>query len=115
MAYDEDLAERVRNIVSSMNGTGELAMFGGLCFTLEGHMFVGVMKDDLMVRVGPDGYDGALERPEARVMDFTGRPMRGYVLVDKTGTANGRSLEKWIRMGSEFASTLPPKKAKPRK
>lgn len=89
-------------------------MFGGLCFTLNGNMFVGVMKDDLMVRVGPEGHDAALKQPGARPMDFTKRPMKGYVYVDKKGTANGRSLAKWVKLGSDFAETLPPKKRKPR-
>ena len=112
MAYDEDLAERVRNIVAPMAGTAEIAMFGGLCFTLNGNMFVGIIKDDLMVRVGPDRHDAALKQTGARPMDFTGRPMRGFIYVDPAGTRNGSSLSKWIRMGSDFAATLPPKKPK---
>jgi len=113
MAYDQDLADRVRRLVEPIGGTNEISMFGGLCFTLNGNMFVGVMKDDLMVRMGPDGHDAALKQPEARPMDFTKRPMKGYVYVDRRGTANGRSLAKWVKMGSDFASTLPPKKRKP--
>ena len=113
MAYDEDLAERVRGIVAQMGGINEISMFGGLCFTLNGNMFVGVMKDDLLVRVGPDRHEAALKQPRARPMDFANRPMKGYVYVDKKGTGNGRSLAKWVKMGSDFASTLPPKKRKP--
>lgn len=115
MAYDQDLAERVREIVAPMGGIAEIAMFGGLCFTQNGHMFVGVMNDDLMVRVGPDGNDAALKLPGARPMDFTNRPMKGYVYFDKTATADRQSLAKWIGMGSDFAATLPPKKPKSRK
>jgi TfoX/Sxy family transcriptional regulator of competence genes len=113
MAYDEDLAERVRALVGSMGETNEISMFGGLCFTLNGNMFVGVMKDDLMVRVGPESHDAALKLPGARPMDFAKRPMKGYVYVDRKGTADGPSLAKWVTMGSDFASTLPPKKPKP--
>ena len=112
MAYDEDLAERVRGIVGPMGGINEISMFGGLCFTLNGNMFVGVMKDDLMVRVGPDRHEAALKQPGARPMDFGKRPMKGYVYVDRKGTTNGRSLAKWVKMGSDFASTLPPKERK---
>lgn len=112
MAYDEDLAERVRGIVAPMKGVTEMAMFGGLAFMLNGHMFVGVIQDDLMVRVGPDAHDAALKHAGARPMDFAKRPMKGYVYVDEKGTTNGRSLAKWVRMGSDFASRLPPKRAK---
>ena len=110
MAYDEELAERVRGIVGLMSGINEISMFGGLCFTLNGNMFVGVMKDDLMVRVGPDRHEAALKQHGARPMDFAKKPMKGYVYVDRKGTGNDRSLAKWVKMGSDFTSTLPPKK-----
>lgn len=112
MAYDEELADRVREIVSPMGKAGEIRMFGGLCFTLNGNMLVSVLKDDLMVRVGPDKHDSALEMKGARVMDFTKRPMIGYVYVDRSGTRDTRSLAKWVRMAARFVSTLPTKSAK---
>ncbi|MCA1840697.1 MAG: TfoX/Sxy family protein [Actinomycetota bacterium] len=112
MAYDEDLAERVRAAIGPMKKTAEISMFGGLCFTVNRNMFAGVMKDDLMVRVGPDAHDAALKQPGARPMDFAKRPMKGYIYVDKTGTTNARSLAKWVRMGSDFALTLPAKTPK---
>ena len=73
MAYSEALANRIRAVLKRNRGTGERQMFGGVCFTLNGHMVCGVVKDELMVRVGPDVYPKSLKRPNARPMDFTGR------------------------------------------
>src|SRR5687767_10412560 len=105
MPYDEELADRVRSAIASIGRTAEIAMFGGLCFTLNRHMFVGVMNDDLMVRVGPERHDETLKLKGARPMDFSGRPMKGYVFIDKGAIRDRRTLERWIKMGSEFAST----------
>ncbi len=110
MAYSEALAERVReSLVPRGDAVTEIKMFGGLCFTLQGNMCVGVVGDDLMVRVGPDDYDEALNRPHVREMDFTGRPMRGLVYVGPDGLADDDDLESWVRRGVSFASSLPPK------
>jgi hypothetical protein len=84
-------------------------MFGGLAFMLHGKMFCGILKDDLVVRVGPDGYEKALSRAHTRPMDFTGRPMKGYVFVAPGGLKTDKMLGKWIKKGVEFASSLPRK------
>ena len=85
MAYDETLADRVRAVLSGRPGLTEKKMFGGLSFLLHSSMACGIVKDELMVRVGPDGYDEALAQPHARLMDFTGRPMKGMVYVARDG------------------------------
>jgi TfoX/Sxy family transcriptional regulator of competence genes len=109
MAYDENLAQRVRQALSGQDGVIEKKMFGGLAFMLHGNMSVGVEKDRLMVRVGPDRYDKALARPHARPMDFTGRPMKGFVYVPPEGLHTDAALQEWVHMGVEFALTLPKK------
>ena len=79
MAYDEGLAQRLREVVEEQPGIAERKMFGGLCFLVSGNMCLGVVKDELMVRVGPDAYETCLAEPHARKMDFTGRAMKGMV------------------------------------
>lgn len=109
MAYDEDLAERVRMVLAERPGVGERRMFGGLAFMVDGHMTVGVLGDDLMVRVGKEAHDDALDQPHARVMDFTGRPSTGMVYVAADGVADDAALASWVDRGLAFTSTLPPK------
>lgn len=87
----------------------EKKMFGGLSFMVKGHMCCGVVGDELMVRVGPDGYEAALERPHARPMDFTGKPLKGFVYVAPQGFSTQSTLERWIRLALEFVETLPAK------
>lgn len=112
MAYDEGLAERVREVVQSRTGITERKMFGGLAFMSHGHMFIGILGGTLMVRVGPREYPHALLKPHVREMDFTGRPMKGYVLVESDGFESDAALESWVNMSYEFASSLPPKAPK---
>ena len=81
MAYDEDLASRIRAVLPPAEAVTERQMFGGLAFMLGGHMFCGVVRDTLMVRLGPEGADRALNQPHVRPMDFTGRPMKGMVFA----------------------------------
>jgi len=107
MAYDEALAVRMRKALARRRGITEKKMFGGLAFMLRGNMCVGIVKSDLMVRVGPERFAACLEDPQARPMDFTGRPMRGYVYVD--GTVDDDDLKEWIDLGVAFAKTLPAK------
>jgi TfoX N-terminal domain len=109
MAYDEDLADRVRERVGAEPGLTEKRMFGGLAFLLDGNMAVGISGDDLMVRVGPEATDDALARPHTRPFDMTGRPMRGWILVAPEGVAGEDDLAAWIARGVSFARTLPPK------
>jgi TfoX/Sxy family transcriptional regulator of competence genes len=106
MAFDEGLAERIRDALDGERGITEKKMFGGIAFLLGGKMFVGIVKNDLMVRVGPDAYDEALKKPFARPMDFTGKPMTGYVYVAPKGTTDDDVLSGWVRWGLKFASTL---------
>jgi TfoX/Sxy family transcriptional regulator of competence genes len=110
MSYDEELAHRLREQLADEPGVTERAMFGGLAFMLGGNMAVGVTsRAELMVRVGPDGADEALAHPHTRVFDMTGRPMKGWVLVDPEGFASKRQLGSWVRRGVAFARTLPAK------
>lgn len=112
MACDEGLVERVRELMEPMPGFGERRMFGGVCFTINNYMAVGVNGSDLMCRVGPHRYENALGQTHVREMDFTGRPMKGYVFVSDEGTASDDNLERWVGDCVEFVRTLPPKKAK---
>jgi hypothetical protein len=112
MAYDEETAFRVRNALAVYPRVEEKKMFGGLAFMLRGHMCVGVIGDELMVRVGPGGYEAALNQPHAREMDFTGRPLMGFVYVERAGFVSGAGLDAWVSRGTEFVLTLPPKDKK---
>jgi TfoX/Sxy family transcriptional regulator of competence genes len=118
MAYDGGLAERIRLVLDEEMRVSEKEMFGGIAFLLDGKMFVGIVKDDLMVRVGPDHYDASLKRAHVRPMDFTGKPMLGYVFVAPDGVEEDTELERWIRLAASFVATLPkktqPKKLKPK-
>lgn len=111
MAYDESLAQRVRDILgpTAAGGVSERKMFGGLAFMLNGNMCCGVEGDNLVVRTGPEGYEEALARPGARLFDFTGRPMRGFVYVQRGGIASAPALREWVALAVAFAGSLPPK------
>jgi len=109
MAYDEVLAGRVRKILARSKGVSERKMFGGLSFMLSGHMCCGIVGEELMVRVGPEGHEEALARPHARPMDFTGRAMKGLVYVSESGFKAERDLAAWVQRGVDFAGSLPPK------
>lgn len=109
MAYDEGVAERLRDAFASEAGVSEKKMFGGIAFMVDGHMSCGVVDDSLMVRVGPDQYDEALERPHAKEMDFTGRPMKGFVYVMPEGFESDEDLLSWVRASLAFVRSLAPK------
>lgn len=110
MAYDEALAERIRSVLADRVDVTEQKMFGGIAFMIGGRMAVGVINDDLMVRVGPDAHDDAVARPHARPMDFTGRPMRGFVYISPAGVADDPELQGWNEAGASFAASQPPTK-----
>jgi TfoX/Sxy family transcriptional regulator of competence genes len=112
VAYDEDLADRVRAVLPPGAAVTERQMFGGLAFLLGGHMFCGVVKDSLMVRLGPQDADRALDQPHVRPMDFTGRPMRSMVFVDPLGL-RGDMLRQWVDAAIGYADSLPPRPAAP--
>jgi len=109
MSYDENLAERIRSGLSNRTDVTERKMFGGLAFMIRGHMCCGVNGEELMARVGPDAYEEALQEPHARVMDFTGKPLKGFVFVGVEGIASDSDLKKWVERVSEFMLSLPPK------
>ncbi|MFD9981572.1 TfoX/Sxy family protein [Streptomyces massasporeus] len=109
MAYDEGLAQRIRERWRTTPEVAEKRMFGGVAFLYRGNMAVGVTGSDLMVRVSPDGTDAALARPGTRVFDMTGRPMRGWIVVDGAAVTDDDTLGRWLDEGRAFAASLPPK------
>jgi TfoX/Sxy family transcriptional regulator of competence genes len=109
MAYDEGLAERLREIFADHYDIDEKKMFGGIAFMLHGHMCCGIVNDTLMARVGPDQYDPALQRPHAREMDFTGKAMKGFVYVDPLGFESDQDLQSWVTFCENYVNSLPPK------
>lgn len=114
MVSNEQLASRIRAL-TKRKGLSEKNMFGGVAFMLNGNMCFGTIKDDLVVRVGPEQYREALAMPHARPMDFTGRPIKGFVFVDPKGWSKDATLQKWLDMGIGYASSLPKKAAMQKK
>lgn len=112
MAYDEALAEQVRAALGVTAGVTEIKMFGGLCWTINGNMAVGAVNEDLMVRLPPDEGEAALTEPHARPMDFSGKPMRGFVFVGPTSDLSEKEVASWVSRGAAFAGSLPPKQPK---
>jgi TfoX/Sxy family transcriptional regulator of competence genes len=113
MAFDEKLADRIRALLSGRAGVGEIRMFGGVCFTLNGNMACGVANERLMLRVGSERYEATLARRHVAPMDFTGRPLRGYVYVLPAGLRTAASLSKWVELALEVVATMPAKAARP--
>jgi len=106
MAYDEQLAELVRLAMGVRQDITEKKMFGGLAFLQQGKMFCGIVKDEFMVRVGPERYEESLQEAHVRPMDFTGRPMKGYVFVEPAGCRTVKEVRRWIEKGANFVETL---------
>ncbi len=109
MAYDHELAARIRARMDDPLGVTERAMFGGLAFLVYGNMCVGIVGRDLMVRVGPEAYQKTLTEPFVRPMDFTGKPLQGFIYVDADGVESDAQLDAWLERACAFVSTLPPK------
>jgi TfoX/Sxy family transcriptional regulator of competence genes len=109
MAYDEKLAERIRTIISGRPDVEERRMFGGVAFMVRGHMSCGVVGPTLMVRHSPEDAEHLLREPHARPMDFTGRPMRGFLYVDPAGTRTASALGTWIQRATAWAAAQPSK------
>jgi len=109
MAFDEALAGRIRDVLAARSELSERRMFGGIAFMLTGNMAVGVIGEDLMVRLDPADAERALAEPHTRPMDFTGKPMKNMVYVDSQGTASDKDLAKWVEAGADYAMSLPPK------
>ena len=112
MAYDAKLAERIRAAVAATKGVSEKAMFGGIAWMKGGNMFVGTLKDELMVRVGKDAHDAEVKRPHARIMDFTGRPMKGYLIIAPAGVKTVAQVKAWSERALAHVATLPAKSKK---
>ena len=103
MAYSEELAERLRACFAGRSiDFEEKKMMGGLCFLVDGKMCVGVTTEDLMVRLDPEIYEEALEKEGSRPMDFTGRPMKGFVFVDESGMKGKAALAYWVDLALDF-------------
>ena len=111
MAYNEELADRIRQALKRHKNLEEKKMFGGLAFLLGGRMCCGVLNDNLVVRVGPERYAAALSQAHTRPMDFNGRPLTGFVYVGLRGVKTDAALAKWLREATEYALTLPEGKA----
>ncbi|MEO0326290.1 MAG: TfoX/Sxy family protein [Myxococcota bacterium] len=107
MAFDEGLAQRIRELRGER--VSEKKMFGGLCFLDRGNMAFGIVRDELMVRVGKDAYAACLQEPHAREMDFTGRALKGMVYVAPEGFSEDEDLVGWLDRGLAFTETLPGK------
>lgn len=113
MAYDDDLADRVRAILEDVPHVTERKMFGGLTFLVSGNMACGIVGQDLMVRLGDAAADAALDEPHVRPMDFTGRPMRSMVYVGAAGVRTDPALDRWVRLALDHVDTLPAKRSNP--
>ncbi|OOG39040.1 TfoX/Sxy family protein [Polaromonas sp. A23] len=112
MAFDPSLAERVRKALGARPGISERRMFGGLAFLVDGKMFIGIRNSSLMARVGPEHHQDALAMPGVRVMDFTGRPMKGYVYIDPPAIADDSQLKAWVSWCVQYVAGLPAKGGK---
>jgi TfoX/Sxy family transcriptional regulator of competence genes len=110
MAYDEDLANRIRELIAGDPNVTEQRMFGGLAFLVGGHMSVAASgQGGLMVRVDPKDTESLLTKPHARPFEMRGRAMQGWLRVDPEGLRTKRQLEPWVRRGVTYARSLPPK------
>jgi hypothetical protein len=109
MAYDEGLAQRIRDVLGDQPGLVEKKMFGGIGFMVHGNMACGVHKDALIVRVGPEKHEETLAKPHTRPFDITGRPMKGWGMVTPGGYESDEALEDWVQQGLDFALSLPAK------
>jgi TfoX/Sxy family transcriptional regulator of competence genes len=111
MAYDEDLADRIRELVADEPGYGEKRMFGGLAFLVDGKMAVAASgRGGLMVRVDPDDAEALLERDHVQPFEMKGRPTRGWLRVDAEGVRTARGLRQWVERGVAYARSLPAKR-----
>ena len=109
MAYDEALARRIHVALNDVPGLTEKKMFGGVGFLIQGNMACGVNGNDMIVRISPDSYEAALAKPYVRVFDLTGRPMKGWIVVESDGVQSAEDLKNWVQEGVTFAQSLPPK------
>ena len=109
MAYSESLARRVREAIGKQRGMAEKKMFGGVCFLLHGNLCVGIWKTSLIARLGPEQAAAALQEPYVGEFDVTGRPMKGWVMIEPDGLESERQLALWLERAQAFVETLPKK------
>ncbi|MDY6881569.1 MAG: TfoX/Sxy family protein [Thermodesulfobacteriota bacterium] len=109
MPFDEAIENRIKKIVSKLKNCEARKMFGGLCYLLDGHMFCGVYKDYLILRMGEPTSKETLKSSFARPFDITGRPMKGWVMLGKEGFKSEDELKDWLEKAEKFVRTLPPK------
>jgi TfoX/Sxy family transcriptional regulator of competence genes len=109
VAYDEALADRIREVLSARSEVSERNMFGGIVFMVAGNMACGVLREDLIVRLGEKEGEKALAEDGVRPFDFTGRPMKTTVYVSPERTADDTGLAEWVEAGADYAASLPPK------
>ena len=114
MAFDEHLARRIRTVLADRKDLVEKHMFGGVCFMIRGRMVCGIIDSSLMVRLDPQAADRFADEPHVRPMDFTGRPMKGYLFVDAEGIESPKSLRLWVKRSVAHIETLPIKKPRMR-
>jgi TfoX/Sxy family transcriptional regulator of competence genes len=109
VAYDEQLADRVRDLLAARGDVSERKMFGGIAFMVAGNMACGVLDEDLIVRLDRDESERALREDGVRPFDFTGKPMKGIVYVSPERTSDDEGLAEWVETGADHAASLPPK------
>lgn len=109
MVYSHALADRVRQVLRHDRSIAEKKMFGIIVFLLNGKMLVGVWKSSLIARVGPDQAAAALKQPHVGKFDVTGRPMKGWIMVEPDGLDSDKQLAEWIERAVQFVETLPSK------
>jgi TfoX/Sxy family transcriptional regulator of competence genes len=109
MPYNKDIETRINQFASVWKDTVQKNMFGGVCYLLKGNMFCGVYKDSLILRLGEDLAKGALTLPSVRPFDITGKPMKGWVMVEPAGFQSDEDLKEWLAKAREFVSHLKPK------
>ena len=102
MAYNTDLADKIRHALEHVPNATEKEMFGGICFLVNDKMCMGVIKDDMMCRLDPEIYDTVIEKTGCRPMDFSGRPMKGYVYVSEEGMLTNNDFQYWVQLSLDF-------------
>ena len=113
MAYDDKLANRIRQVLAARGDIAERKMFGGLAFLLQGRMCCGIVGNKLMVRVSADEFDAVMRGRHVRPMDFTGKPLRGFVYVSPPGFRTATALRTWLSRGERVAEDKAARPAKP--
>ncbi len=112
MAFDEKLVDRIRESLVGINNVEEKNMFGGVCFMVNGKMCIGVVKDEMMCRINPAMDEIVLEKKGCRIMDFTGKPMKGYVFISEEGMKTKKAFDYWVNLCLEFNSLAKASKKK---